>query len=369
MTLSTRVIVATAAIASCALAPACSDDPSSASTSSAQGGTGGTTTATGGSTTSQGGQGGTMTGAPPTKPTGLVTFLTGNDEDADVTPTGPGLILMGGGTDVDAAFQWWMPYLSGGDIVVLRNTGSDGYNDYLFESFGPVDSVETMLVTNQFGDDPYVAWRIAHAEGIFMAGGDQADYLANWKGTAVEDALHEAWARGAILGGTSAGCAVLGEIAFAATNGTVYSDEALTDPYNQYMQLENDFLALPPMAGVVTDTHFFERDRFGRLVGFIARAVQDGWADPVLGLGVDEQTALVVSPDGTGEVLGTGAVYAIRSNGTPTVCTAGQDLLYENLTYSALTAGDTIALPTGTTTAPSQPVSASGGTLTPADPY
>ncbi|MEQ9324206.1 MAG: hypothetical protein RIF41_33900, partial [Polyangiaceae bacterium] len=135
MTLSTRVIVATAAIASCALAPACSDDPSSASTSSAQGGTGGTTTATGGSTTSQGGQGGTMTGAPPTKPTGLVTFLTGNDEDADVTPTGPGLILMGGGTDVDAAFQWWMPYLSGGDIVVLRNTGSDGYNDYLFESF------------------------------------------------------------------------------------------------------------------------------------------------------------------------------------------------------------------------------------------
>lgn len=367
MTRSLCVVLSSVALA---LTPACGDDPNPSTTTT---GTGGATSATGGTTsTGGGGEGGTMTGtggAPPTKPTGLVTFLTGNDEDADVTPTGPGLILMGGGTDVDAAFQWWMPYLAGGDVVVLRNTGSDGYNDYLFESFGTVDSVETMLVTNQFGDDPYVAWRIAHAEGIFMAGVDQADYLTNWKGTAVEDALHEAWARGAILGGTSAGCAVLGEIAFAAYNGTVYSDEALTDPYNQYMELEHDFLALPPMAGVVTDTHFFERDRFGRLVGFIARAVQDGWADPVLGLGVDEQTALVVGPDGTGEVLGAGTVYAIRSNGTPTVCAPGQDLLYENLSYSALTAGDTVALPAGTTRVPSQPVSASSGTLTPADPY
>jgi hypothetical protein len=68
----------------------------------------------------------------PLPPAGLVHYVTGSDANADVTPTGPGLILMGGGTDVDAAFQWWKPRISGGDVVVLRASGADGYNDYLY---------------------------------------------------------------------------------------------------------------------------------------------------------------------------------------------------------------------------------------------
>jgi len=277
---------------------------------------------------------------------------------------------MGGGSDVDAAFSWWSGLIAGGDVVVLRTSGSDGYNDYLFESFGTVDSVETMLVvTSALANDPYVAWRIAHAEGVFMAGGDQASYLATWKDSAVEQALQDAWDRGAVIGGTSAGCAVLGELMFAAYNDTVYSDEALEDPYNMYMTLERDFLALPPLASVITDTHFAERDRFGRLVGFVARTVQDGWASEVVGLGIDEATALVVGPDGIGEVLGAGQVYSVRSNGLPADCSAGNPLEYGPLSYTALAKGDTIALPSGQTDVPAASVTASAGMLTPADPY
>ena len=196
----------------------------------------------------------------PDKPEGLVVYVTGNDEDADVVPTGPGLVLNGGNYDVDEGFAWWGDLVEGGDVVVIRISGSDGYNDYLY-GFGNVDSVETMIVTAEHAEDPYVLWTLRHAEAIYVAGGDQAEYLYSWKGTGVEDALHDAWERGAVLGGISAGLAVAGEFVFAAYEGTVYSDEALLDPYNQYMELDRDFLAIPMLEGVVTDSHFGERDR------------------------------------------------------------------------------------------------------------
>jgi cyanophycinase len=307
--------------------------------------------------------------APP-KPPELTTWMTGNAADAPVTPTGPGLILMGGGTDVDAAFTWWKPYVNGGDVVILRASGSDGYNDYLYTEIGGVDSVETLLVTSvELANSDYVRFAIEHAEGVFIAGGDQANYMAAWKSTGVQTALMKAWSRGAILGGTSAGCDVLGELIFAATSGSVYSSEALADPYNTYMTLDRDFLALPPLKGFITDTHFAQRDRMGRMVGFLGRILADGWATEARGLGIDEETALVVDPAGQGKVLGNGAVYLLEAKAAPALCTAGKPLEYAGLALHKLGAGATIALPSGATAAPATTLSAAGGALTPANPY
>lgn len=296
--------------------------------------------------------------------------MTGNDADKDVTPTGPGVILMGGGTDVDAAFTWWKPFLAGGDVVVLRTSGADGYNDYLYKTIGGCDSVETLMVTTpDLAADPYVTWTVEHAEGIFLSGGDQGKYLQTWKGTPLAGAIMKAYGRGAIVGGTSAGCAVLGQDMFAAYNDTVYSNEALADPYNQYMTMERDFLSIPLLAGVLTDTHFVKRDRMGRLVAFLARVVQDDWAPSVVGIGVDEATAIVAGPDGEGKVLGSGAAYVVNSSGKPTTCVAGKPLAYSGLTYAKLVAGDTVSLPSGATPAPKMSLSATDGALVPANPY
>jgi cyanophycinase len=306
----------------------------------------------------------------PPPPANMLHWITGNEEDAQVTPTGPGLLMMGGGPDVDEAFVWWSDYIAGGDVVVLRASGSDGYNDYLYEDFAPVDSVETMRVTSKLqANHPYVTCRVRQAEGIFIAGGNQAVYLDVWKDTELADAIMHAWERGAIVGGTSAGLAVLGEFAFAAYNGTVYSDEALDDPYNQYMTLERDFLSFPFLQGVITDSHFADRDRMGRLVGFIARIVTDRWGDPVVGIGVEEETALVVGPDCVGEVIGLDRVYVVHSNGQPAVCEPGQLLDYTGLTLHQLDVGDTVSLPAGTTAVPGIALSAQGGLLDPANPY
>lgn len=316
-----------------------------------------------------GGQGGVLEERPP-KPEGLVSYVTGKDADNPITPQGPGLILMGGGTDVDAAFVWWKPYIAGGDVVVLRASGADGYNAYLHDDIGGCDSVETLLVTSKaLAADPYVVWTVEHAEGIFLAGGDQAKYLNFWKDTPLEDALSAAHERGAVIGGTSAGCAVLGQLMFAAYNDTVYSNEALADPYNMYMTMERDFVPFAALSGWITDTHFVTRDRMGRLVGFLARIVQDGWSLAPIGVGVDEATAIVVGPDNMGEVMGSGAAYVVKTTEAPTLCAPGMPLEFANLTSQKLVAGDKLAFPSGATNVAAAPLSASGGTLTPANPY
>lgn len=304
----------------------------------------------------------------PPAPAGMTLYVTGDDEDADVRPAGPGLVLMGGGADVDEAFAWWGDLIAGGDVVVIRTSGADGYNGYLY-GFGNADSVETMLVTPGFADDPYVSWTLRHAEAIWMAGGDQATYLAGWKDTGVEAAIHEAWARGAVVGGTSAGLAVLGQFAFAAYNDTVYSYEALEDPYNFYMTMEQGFLALPMLEGVIIDSHFFERDRMGRLVGFLARIHADGWATAAVGVGVDEATAIVVGPDGMGTVIGAGHAYVVRADHPPQTCLPGVDLEYDGLELHGVAPGGTIAFPGAFAATLALPLAAAGGVTIPADPY
>lgn len=332
-------------------------------TSGAETGTGGTVS-TGDST----GDESTGEAPPPVKPRGLVNFVTGDPADAVVPVSGPGLIVMGGGIDVDAAFTWQLQYMGGGDVVVLRTSGADGYNDYLFTDIGGIDSVETLMVTSaELANDPYVAWTITHAEAVFMAGGDQATYLNAWKDTPVEDAIASVWARGGVVGGTSAGTAVLGEFIYAAYNDSVIEDEALLDPYNPYMTFERDFLGFAPLHGVVTDTHFTTRRRLCRLIGFVARVIADGWADAALGIGVDEQTALVIGPDGVGSVLGVGGVHLLHSAGPPQQCSAGETLEYAELALYSLAAGDSVQLPGGVPDGvPATALSASMGALDPA---
>ena len=312
----------------------------------------------------------TDTGAdqPPEPPAELVHWLTGSADDAQPTPTEPGAFLGGGGGDVGTAMAAWMP--AGGDVVVLRTSGEDGYNDWLYAELGGVDSVETLRVdTPALADDPYVAWRVETAEAVFMAGGDQWTYLDRWSGTALHTALRSGWDRGVAVGGTSAGAAVLGSRAFSAEVDTIDSETALNDPYHPALTFADSFLSVPVLAGVVTDTHFYERDRFGRLVTFMARMIADGAAVPVVGVGVDEDTAVVVQADGTARVEGDGYAYVLTAHSAPTTCTPGAPLSLSGWTYRVVHPGDALVLPDGTGDGPVYPLDVEAGRLVPASPY
>lgn len=308
-------------------------------------------------------------GITPAPPAALTRWIVGDPSDR-VTESQGGIILMGGGLDVDAAFAWQRGRIGGGDVVVLRTSGADGYNDYLYTEIGGADSVETLRVdTRALADDPYVRWALEHAEAIFIAGGDQATYVETWRDTGVADAIATAASRGAVIGGTSAGCAFLGGVVYSASAGTVYSDEALADPYDPRMTLVREVVSLPALAGVVTDTHFRARDRMGRLLAFTARMIADGWAAHPLGIGVDENTAIVIDDAGLGTVVGSGTVYVIAGTSAPTTCAPNTPLAWAAVPRFALTSGSTIVLPAGTTQIAPVALTATSGTLEPTDPY
>jgi cyanophycinase len=258
-------------------------------------------------------------------------YVAGNPEDV-ATKTSPGLLLAGGSTDQDAAMRWMIDRSGGGDFVVIRASGTDAYNPYIYSDLGGVDSCETIILQKRSASyDPFVLDKIQGAEALFIAGGNQWDYVRLWQGTPIEDAIQAAAARGVPVGGTSAGLAVLGEFAFAAQQGTIISKQALKNPYHSHVTLSQDFLHLPFLGGVITDSHFVARDRMGRLITFLARIVEAGWADKARGIGIDERTVLAVDEKGVGTLFGEGAVYFVETPGPPQVCQKNTPLTFLNL--------------------------------------
>lgn len=270
-------------------------------------------------------------------------YVVGNDGDV-TTKTSAGLLLMGGSTDVDEAFQWMINKSGGGDFVVIRAAGTDAYNPYIYD-LGTVDSVATIIIKDRAAaSDPFVLEKIRSAEALFIAGGDQYNYVSYWKGTPVEDAIHELAARNVPIGGTSAGLAIMGEFLFSAENNTVDSSTALSDPYGKRIALDRDFLSLPNMSGIITDSHFVARDRMGRLITFLARIMQDDWSPDAKGIGIDERTALLVEPKGTVSVVGSGAAYFLRTPGKPEVCLSRTDLTFHNISVYRISGSATFNL-------------------------
>lgn len=244
-------------------------------------------------------------------------FLTGDPADVR-TSTRPGFVLAGGSKDQDAAMRWFLERSGGGDIVILRAGGADGYNPYLFK-LAKVNSVETILFrSREAASDPAIIEKIRNAEALFFAGGDQWNYIRYWKGTPVQQAVQSLIDKGVPIGGTSAGLAVLGQYIFGAEFDTVQSKDALADPFDKKVALVHDFLQVPNLGCFLTDSHFSQRDRMGRLLVFLARMRLESPCKQARGVGIDERTAVLLEKDGSATVVGEGSAHFVRLRARPT---------------------------------------------------
>jgi cyanophycinase len=258
-------------------------------------------------------------------------FRIGNTNDV-TTSTTAGTVLMGGSTDVDAAFQWLCDRSGGGDFLVIRATGTDAYNPYVQDLCPGINSVATLIIPSvSAANDPVVAATIRSAEVLWIAGGDQSNYINFWKGTPVQAAVNELIARGVPVGGTSAGLNVLPQFIFAAQNGTETSSQALADCFDRRISLDRDFANIAILTGIIADPHFAARDRMGRLLVFMARIIQDGMAPSARGIAVDERTALLIDDRARGTVVGEGNVYFLQSTAAPAVCQPRTPVTFQNI--------------------------------------
>lgn len=242
---------------------------------------------------------------------GYTSYFTGNPTNITTTPQF-GICMMGGATEHDNAMKWLLQKANGGDVVVLRSSGSNGYNNYLYSELGvSVNSVETLVITSVAGaTNPYVLDKVANAEMIWFAGGDQYNYVSYFKDNALETVLNNHInVKQAPIGGTSAGMAILGGKFFSARNGSVTSAQALNNPFHPNVTIDGydgtptpTFLNVPYLKNVITDTHYNNPDRRGRHSTFLARYKAGGVL--AYGIACNEYVAVCIGTDGIAHVYG-----------------------------------------------------------------
>ena len=310
-------------------------------------------------------------GDEPGKPGWLTDYTIGEPDDVDASPQGPGLVLVGGDKSVDAAFAWQADRIDKGDVVVLVAEDDPSYNEYLFNEIGGADSVQTLVIDQlDRANNEYVNWVVRHAEAVVIAAGStQSEAVQAWGGSELQKSVRAAWCRGAILTGAGPGAAILGEYVFYAAGGPLESSTALDDPYAPAVTLTDSFWSIPLLARVVVDYEFADEDRMGRMLAFLARAVEDEWTDAAIGLGLDTDSAVVIDAGGNAEVLGSERAYLLHLDEPPTTCTQNVPLRVGPVALHQLDPGATVSWPGGVTEAASIEVSAGDGQVTPADPY
>ena len=247
---------------------------------------------------------------------------------------------MGGGSDVDQAFSNRVANHvgSGADVVVLRTSGTDAYNDYLLNLMN-ADSVETLIIdTRNKANDDYVDWAIRSAEFVWIAGGDQSDYLNQWQGTKVQTAVQHVFDKGGVVGGTSAGMALMANSVYDPDGvaGAV-SDEVVTDFCHETLNFSSRFINVPVLNNSLTDTHFQERDRMGRAIVSLGHH-----SNQYFSIAASEATSLFIDASGTGVVDGSNEVYIFKetANTQRVTLQCGSAVNYQNINRVKLLPGD-----------------------------
>jgi cyanophycinase len=223
----------------------------------------------------------------------------------------PGLLIAIGGAEDKVRERRILRYVleaaggSDANIVVLATASelpeTGGRYAELFYGMH-ADTVEVLSISNR--EDALDAGSEVHdllefASGLFITGGSQLKLSSALGGTPIAQAIRRRHAEGMVVAGTSAGAALLSEhmISMGDSGGT---------PRRRLVQMAKG-LGLAP--DLIIDQHFRRRDRMGRLVTALS------YNPGPLGVGIDEDTAVIIDGDGTMQVLGSGAVVVVDGSG------------------------------------------------------
>jgi cyanophycinase len=218
-----------------------------------------------------------------------------------------GTLLIVGGGDRSEALMHRFVELAGGPgharvaLIPMASEDAREAGAELKEEFtGYGVDAFVYLVSRQQADDPATARQLDSATGIWFGGGDQVHLTDALGGTASLRAIHARYQAGAVVGGTSAGAAIMSDSMITGNQ---------TPPGDTTGYYGDDYPAIAPrrievlpglgfLSGAVVDQHFIRRERHNRLISAVLERPS------LVGVGIDESTAIEVAPDGHWTVLG-----------------------------------------------------------------
>lgn len=262
------------------------------------------------------------------------------------------LLIVGGGAEYSnenswnaEAYLWAVTNAQNKRVAVISMEEDETLwlENYFVNSCGAVWSKEFLIDAYYFNNadlqetyDSLITYDM-----IFFKGGNQKYYYLDYKDTKTQEAVEYVYNNGGVICGTSAGMAILSDVIYTAEEGTVYPDECIENPNNQYITLKNDFLHFLP--GFVFDTHFAERGRMARLISFIANWELNN-NENIIGIGIDDLTAMAIDENFFGTVYGTGAANIFIAQNDNTFSISESKLLAENVKVIQLLQGNSLNL-------------------------
>ena len=228
------------------------------------------------------------------------------------------LLIIGGGSENITsttswnyeAFCWAVNQSANKKVAIIHyaTTTSSAFENY-FKTYCGASEVKSFVVNSIGANDASLMDEISGYDMFYFRGGDQWEYYNQWKGQLMEEVIHSKFNSGGVICGTSAGLAILSGTTFVAEHGECYSNGAVKNTNLITITLRDDFLRMMP--GFVFDSHYTNRGRLGRLAAFMAHWKKNK-NESLVGIGVDEITALAINPDGRATAYGAGIVSIVR---------------------------------------------------------
>jgi cyanophycinase-like exopeptidase len=274
---------------------------------------------------------------------------------------GPGVVVLAGGEaegNIGVTTDWSYPLykrlVDNGDktgdrkikvVVLSLDAPSSNFMVDYFKSMGADTSQNLVVNSKEASNDPKVTEVLSDADVVFIRGGNQAKAYQYWKGSKVENELKKLGDRSGAIGGTSSGAMGLSQ--YTMTGGKDYdSKEILSDSHSLLLNdeinvmksgIHNDFLNMAP--GIMADTHCGERGRVGRLMGVMAKTIDDYKDKKLVAICLEERTGIAIE-NGKAKVYGTGGVHFLsETRETKKERIPGKPLSYINVRNDFLTDG------------------------------
>ncbi len=253
------------------------------------------------------------------------------------------LLIIGGGQRPQRALEKFVRLCQGKPILVItsassvpQEAGENGVKQ--FKAHGAEQVSWLHIDTPEIANADSTVARISRCGGIYFSGGVQQTLMQRIRGTRAETAIKKIYHEGGIIGGTSAGAAVMSRVMITG-NELVAKDSSNAFATIQAGNIETE-TGLGFLEDVIIDQHFVKRKRNNRLISCVLEHPK------LLGIGIDESTAILVYPDRHFEVFGESTVLIYDARKASGISKDQKGLLRGRaIKMHVLTEGDLFKLP------------------------